>query len=77
MVDFCDQDFIIKYCLEILHIFLELVTFSESWGIMSWVKAVDTPILVYFDIDQELMLQVDSSRVGLGATLMQDGKPIE
>ena len=32
---------------------------------------------MYFDLDKELMLQVDSGRVGLGATLMQDGKPIE
>ena len=35
------------------------------------------PVLVYFDDDKDLELQVDSSQDGLGAVLMQDGKPIE
>ena len=34
-------------------------------------------MLVYFDPDKELVLQVDSSKEGLGAALLQDGKPIE
>ena len=35
------------------------------------------PILAYFDPDKELVLQVDSSKDGLGAALMQYGKPID
>ena len=37
----------------------------------------DTPVLAYFDPDKELVLQVDSSKDGLGSALLQDGKPIE
>ena len=40
-------------------------------------KITETPLLVYFDPDKELVLQVDSSKDGLGAALLQDGKPIE
>lgn len=42
------------------------------------VKEVITqsPVLAYFDHDKDLTLQVDASKFGLGATLMQDGKPI-
>ena len=36
-----------------------------------------TPVLVYFDENKKLQLQVDSSKDGLGAVLMQDGQPIE
>ena len=40
-------------------------------------KLTDAPILTYFDPDKELVLQVDSSKDGLGAVLMQQGRPIE
>ena len=40
-------------------------------------KITATPLLAYFDPDKELVLQVDSSKDGLGAALMQGGKPIE
>ena len=40
-------------------------------------KITDTPVLVCFDPDKELVLQVDSSKDGLGAALLQDGKPVE
>lgn len=36
-----------------------------------------TPVLVYFNPDLELTLQTDSSKDGLGAVLLQNGKPIE
>lgn len=36
-----------------------------------------TPVLKYYDENKELELQVDSSKDGLGAVLMQDGQPIE
>lgn len=35
------------------------------------------PVLAYFDPEKELTLQVDSSKDGLGAVLMQQGRPIE
>lgn len=36
-----------------------------------------TPVLVYFNPDLELTLHTDSSKDGLGAVLLQNGKPIE
>ena len=40
-------------------------------------KLSDTPVLAYFDPDKELELQVDASKDGLGAAILQSGKPIE
>jgi hypothetical protein len=40
-------------------------------------KITEAPVLAYFDPDEELVLQVDSSKDGLGATLMQNGRPLE
>ena len=36
-----------------------------------------TPMLAYFDAEKDLKLQVDSSQDGLGAALMQEGRPFE
>lgn len=35
-----------------------------------------TPVLKYYDPETELVLQGDASETGLGAALMQDGKPV-
>jgi transposase InsO family protein len=40
-------------------------------------KLCNSPVLAYYDPDKELVLQVDSSDKGLGAVLLQEGKPIE
>lgn len=36
----------------------------------------EAPMLSYYDPDAELTLQVDASQFGLGATLMQNGRPV-
>ena len=40
-------------------------------------KITEGPLLIYFNPDKELVLQVDSSKDGLVAALLQVGKPIE
>ena len=40
-------------------------------------KITDTPVLTFYDPSKELVVQVDSSKDGIGAALLQDGKPIE
>ena len=47
-------------------------------SIFQKVKGVITasPVLTYFDPEKETRIQVDASKNGLGATLMQDGKPV-
>ena len=36
----------------------------------------EAPVLTYFDQNKKIVLQTDASARGLGATMMQDGKPI-
>ncbi|CAC5366467.1 unnamed protein product [Mytilus coruscus] len=40
-------------------------------------RLTEAPILVNFDVNKEVVLQVDSSKNGLGAVLLQEGKPVE
>ena len=40
-------------------------------------RLTEAPILVYFDMNKEVVLQVDSSKNGVGAVSLQDGKPVE
>ena len=40
-------------------------------------KLTEAPILAYYNQEKELVLQVDSSKDGLGAALLQDGQPLE
>lgn len=49
---------------------------EDAWNSVK-TQITNAPILSYFDPDKELVVQVDSSQNGLGAVLLQDGKPIE
>jgi hypothetical protein len=40
-------------------------------------KLTKAPALVYFDPTRPLSIQEDSSKYGIGAALLQDGKPVE
>ena len=40
-------------------------------------KVTESPVLAYYDPAKELTVQVDSSEGGIGAALLQDGRPIE
>ena len=40
-------------------------------------KVTNTQVLAYFDLEKELLLRVDSSKDGLGAAILQTGRPIE
>ena len=40
------------------------------------VRLSTAPVLTYFDTNKQAILQVDASKSGLGACLLQDGKPI-
>jgi hypothetical protein len=40
-------------------------------------RLTEAPILAYFDTNKEVVLQVDSSKNGVGAVSLQDGKPVE
>mgnify|MGYP003471309192 FL=1 len=41
------------------------------------VQLTQAPVLAYFNPDKEVVIQVDSSGKGLGAVLLQEGKPVE
>lgn len=40
-------------------------------------KLTTTPCLAYFDQNKEVVLQVDSSKSGIGVVLLQEGRPVE
>ena len=40
-------------------------------------KIAHPPVLAYFEDSENLVLQVDSSKSGIGAVLMQNGRPLE
>ena len=40
------------------------------------IKNLITPVLHYYNVDKEVTLECDSSDVGLGAVLSQDGHPV-
>lgn len=40
------------------------------------ITAEPGPVLAYFDPEKEVTLQVDASKNGLGATIMQEGRPV-
>ena len=48
---------------------------QESFSKLKLINS-QTPVLTFYDKDKELTLNVDSSSCGLGAVLLQEGKPI-
>lgn len=51
---------------------------SSYQAAMDRIKAaiIDDATLRYFDVNKEVTIQVDASQVGLGAVLLQEGKPV-
>ncbi len=50
---------------------------AQQGALDSLKKAVtNTPVLKYYNIDEEVTIQCDASQSGLGAALMQNGQPI-
>ena len=49
---------------------------DEAFNKMKQIITDPNQVLVYFDQNKPLTLQVDASKYGLGATIMQEGKPI-
>lgn len=47
--------------------------FEKIKGLLTCIPG---PVLAYFDPLKEIRLQVDASKYGLGAVLLQDGRPI-
>ena len=37
----------------------------------------ESPCLAYFDVSKEVVIQVDRSKHGIGAVLLQEGRPVE
>ena len=70
-----------KLCEQIRELSKERVLFN--WGLEHQEafnaiknKIVKAPILTYYDPNKETILQTDASIKGLGACLMQQGKPV-
>ena len=40
------------------------------------VAATSTPVLRYYNLDEEVTLQCDASQAGLGAAILQNGQPV-
>ena len=49
---------------------------QEAFDRLKSVIITTAPVLAYFDNSKETVLNVDASSTGLGAVIMQDGKPV-
>ena len=49
---------------------------DDALNHLKW-KLCKAPVLAYYDRCKPLVLQVDSSKDGLGAVMLQDGRPVE
>ncbi|MCG7876694.1 MAG: RNase H-like domain-containing protein [Candidatus Thiodiazotropha endolucinida] len=77
-----------RFCENLAEITSPLRKLLENNVLFSWDKPQDdafqkvkdlitkAPVLAYYDKERPLTIQCDASKSGLGATLMQDGKPI-
>ena len=48
---------------------------EDAWNAIKYVL-IKQPVLQYYDVNKDIIVQADSSSTGLGAVLIQDGKPV-
>ena len=56
----------------------EFVWDSNMENVFQRVKSLITavPVLAYYDVTKDVQIQADASQCGLGAVLLQEGRPV-
>ena len=73
-IDIADQ---VAQAVDVDFIKTKLITMQREKAFGEIKRLVtNTPLLSFYDPGKELVIQCDASQSGLGAVLMQDGKPV-